>query len=158
MRYLFSKDPIDGSVQYNGPLEDNAPVPSGTWAATETDMNGMMPVQWMEDKVWDDALGRPRVLTQAEIIARAKEAKRAELEAAFADENRKNFPVRGDEPADGGIWRFLGVYTTNQNDSRIVAFKAHKQRLDDRITRLDNLGKGGNNPPLTLEEIAKIVW
>lgn len=156
MATIFCKG-SDGHIDYTV-VADTAITPTGCWKATEADLGGQVPSVWVQDKIWDDALGRPRALTQQEIVLRAKEAKRSELENAFANANRQNFPERPDTPATNSLWVFLGVYSTNQNDSRIVAFKSYKNNLDIKIGQLDKLGTQGNNPPLTLEEIAKIVW
>lgn len=145
--YIFSKRASDGAVVFET-VTDGTPVPAGSWGATEADLGGMQPYVWVQDKVWDDALGRPRVTNQTEQLEQARTAKRKELEERFTVEWSKYFQ----DPVFAVV-----AYSELKADPRTVAVTAAKNNLINKETALSDLGRNGR-PALTFDNIAGIVW
>lgn len=131
MKYVFCKGTNGaGKIEYAGTIGDDDPTPAGCWAATEADLGGLMPIPWLEGKVWDNALGRPRAQTGAELFEDARAAKRIDLAGALDHDSREI------EPSDRV---FAFVWTELRNDPRTVANRALFQKYEGLKDRVDDL-------------------
>ncbi len=79
--------------------------------------------------VWEAASKRLRPRTDAENLAVAKEAKRAELHAAFARECEADF---GATP-----WVAIAVLASSPTDARVTSLKTRATKLRDRLAAVD---------------------
>ncbi len=100
-----------------------------------------------EGSVWDAATAKPRLVNDAEKLAAAKEAKRAELARAFVAANTALYPETAPEYA---IWLAVPEYAATPNAERPQAIRANIARLRDRLATV--------NAATTLEAVGAVAW
>jgi len=117
-------------------LGDHDPTPPDT--VKTRPQEGFHRPRWT-GSAWEE--GKPA----AEILAVLKAQKRAEMEAAFADETAQSF---GGGPAWVGV--MVGALATDPRDARIAALKTRATKLRDKLAAV--------GAATTIEAVGAVRW
>lgn len=120
-----------------------ASVPPGTTASAGEKLVDDIP----PGAVWDSATGKLRPVNDADRLATAKEAKRAELAQAFVAANTALYPETAPEYA---IWLAVPEYAAAPNSQRPQAVRANIARLRDRLAAVGTAS--------TVAAVAALTW
>lgn len=148
MRLAVGPGAVEGGrvgVGYRFLDEDADPLPREVLVELP---DSVMPHQWAEARIWDQAAGVPRLPSGTETLEQARTDKRRELEAAF----RAVWSSHFDDP----VFAVL-AYVELKTDPRTVAVTVARNNLISKEQELSDLGRPGR-PPLTQAQIDLIVW
>lgn len=118
-------------------------VPPGTTAGAGEKLVDEIP----PDAVWDAASDKLRPVNDADRLATAKEAKRAEIARAFVAANTALYPETAPEYA---IWLAVPEYAATPNGQRPQAVRANIARLRERLAAVETAN--------TLAAVSAVAW